>query len=180
MLSTGSSGLDKVQSYFLPEIAMRRMLHRCTWDVSGAQLRLQFRRWSNFGASMVALYGRFLNVTWHFNPPKLPANLMRVSHGRPSHRRTSHGRVSYRRALHRRASHGRASHGHIPTGLRPWACVLWAVSHRCAPHGVRLMGGHLTGVYLLGVKLIGVHLMGMYLLAMGLIGVISRVCTSQA
>jgi hypothetical protein len=31
--SAGSSSLDKVQSYFLAEIAMRRMLHRCTTSI---------------------------------------------------------------------------------------------------------------------------------------------------
>jgi hypothetical protein len=61
VLSAGSASLDKVQSYFLAEIAMRRMLHRCTTairlrsdgklvyaPVIAAELEYQLDEWYNY------------------------------------------------------------------------------------------------------------------------------------
>lgn len=66
MFSTSSNSTDKVQSYFLAEIAMRRMLHRCNTAIQrtpngewiyapgiALELELQLDEWYNYLPAMI-------------------------------------------------------------------------------------------------------------------------------
>ncbi|KAL5345680.1 hypothetical protein ACLOAV_009434 [Pseudogymnoascus australis] len=94
VLSTASADINKVQSYFLAEISMRRMLRRCNTAIGrgangticyapgiAVELELQLDEWYNYLPEVIRFHLDFATTTFEVPPDECPLrNFLRVQY----------------------------------------------------------------------------------------------------